>query len=654
MKPLRYIFLLFTLLWFVTACGSNNASQTPKTTVLVYIEGTNLESNGALATANIKEMLAAASAPHLNVILTTGAADKAKAEDPVKSWRTVKRHQIKDGKIIELADLGTVDMGNPQVLTDFITWSQTSFPADKYILVFWDHGGGPIYGYGGDQATGTSSLSIARLAGAVQDAVKITGKRFELLGFDACLMATVEVAAYLEPVSRYLIASEELEPGPGWDYTPFLNAIANNPAADGLAAGTAIVDGYAAKTRKETEEFTLSVIDLSKIGVVITALRQFSEYAIRSFEDNVFGAWIQLAEARNHADEYGADFINERFTNLIDLGHFAALAAQADPRWQASNASISEALKQAVRYNTVGAMHGSSTGLSVYFPFHNLEAAQQTLLEYAKTPFDLQYFSLMSRFITYPLTNKPGNLFHVGEPEMGGTTIETLVTSPLGLAEQYVAIIGSTPASDNSYLLLGMDLPVVHKLMDTLYRLSYTRTDTWFTLGANQVTVYFETAIPDGRYVVVIPTLYRPAGSTVSDRRPVNITLLYNPATNSGSIAQAWEGIQPDGMANRVAVHMKVNDLITPVFQKITPTADGEDLIEYVSGTEFAINQSALTFSRTAIQPGSYSLAFLAQDLGGNTEVSSLVDFNVTASKSAQKQPTPSFKQQGFWGSWKK
>ena len=110
MKPLRYIFLLFTLLWFVTACGSNNASQTPKTTVLVYIEGTNLESNGALATANIKEMLAAASAPHLNVILTTGAADKAKAEDPVKSWRTVKRHQIKAGKCIELADLRTVDM----------------------------------------------------------------------------------------------------------------------------------------------------------------------------------------------------------------------------------------------------------------------------------------------------------------------------------------------------------------------------------------------------------------------------------------------------------------------------------------------------------------------------------------------------------------
>lgn len=148
MKNLLYLLMVSVLVMLLAACGSNDhqPATATKTTVMVYIEGTNLEDGdedkgdeGGAATGNIEEMLAAYLPPHLNVVLTTGTGTKEQEDDPVKSWKTVKRHQISyndqknKNETVELADLGNIDMGDPKVLTDFIVWGQTAFPADKYV-----------------------------------------------------------------------------------------------------------------------------------------------------------------------------------------------------------------------------------------------------------------------------------------------------------------------------------------------------------------------------------------------------------------------------------------------------------------------------------------------------------------------------------------
>ena len=94
---------------------------------------------------------------------------------------------------------------------------------------------------------------------------------FEIIGFDTCLMATLETAAALSPYGRYMVASEEIEPGTGWDYTAWLQAICDNPTADGLAVGTAICDSYFAKCQAgQTDDIaTLSVIDLAAVPKLV-------------------------------------------------------------------------------------------------------------------------------------------------------------------------------------------------------------------------------------------------------------------------------------------------------------------------------------------------------------------------------------------------
>ena len=44
------------------------------------------------------------------------------------------------------------------------------------------------------------------------------GVKFDFVGFDACLMATYEMAAHMASYADYMVASEELEPGIGWNY----------------------------------------------------------------------------------------------------------------------------------------------------------------------------------------------------------------------------------------------------------------------------------------------------------------------------------------------------------------------------------------------------------------------------------------------------
>ena len=88
-------------------------------------------------------------------------------------------------------DAGTVPMTDPNTLTSFIKWCAKNFPANRNQLIFWDHGGGSISGYGYDEKFKSSgSMNLAE----INQALKKSGVTFDFVGFDACLMATLETA----------------------------------------------------------------------------------------------------------------------------------------------------------------------------------------------------------------------------------------------------------------------------------------------------------------------------------------------------------------------------------------------------------------------------------------------------------------------------
>ena len=237
---------------------SDVGSGSGKATVLVYMIGSNLESQGGCGTADIMEMIKADLNDNVNVIIQAGGAKKWK-NNIVKADK-LGVYKVENGTIVEVSSKPKTSMVNKANLEEFISWGVKNYPADSYSLVFWNHGGGTLAGFGMDELF-KGDLSI----GDIASAIKNTGAHFKFVGFDACLMGTVETAFALSPYADYLVAAEEEEPGAGWYYTNWLSALAKNPKIGMDKLGTIIVDDFVADNNKYGDNVTLSVMDLSKI-----------------------------------------------------------------------------------------------------------------------------------------------------------------------------------------------------------------------------------------------------------------------------------------------------------------------------------------------------------------------------------------------------
>ena len=139
-------------------------------------------------------------------------------------------------------------MGNAQTLYDFATWAMTTYPAEHYVLVMANHGGGWTGGWSDNDPEQASALTMQDIDVALGAAVADTGiGAFELVGFDACLMGQLEVMSAIAPHARYGVGSEEIEPALGWAYGGFLQALTEDTAMTGGQLGQAIVDAYITK-----------------------------------------------------------------------------------------------------------------------------------------------------------------------------------------------------------------------------------------------------------------------------------------------------------------------------------------------------------------------------------------------------------------------
>ena len=116
-------------------------------------------------------------------------------------------------------------MGSPNTLASFVKYGLENGGTDDNMLILWDHGGGPMLGYGLDEVYG-DILTIDEIDSALQSAGIGGDNRLSLLGFDACLMGAVETANKLKDRAEYIVFSQETEPGFGWNYM-FLKELEN-------------------------------------------------------------------------------------------------------------------------------------------------------------------------------------------------------------------------------------------------------------------------------------------------------------------------------------------------------------------------------------------------------------------------------------------
>ena len=269
-------------------------------TIMVYMCGTDLEANAGLATSDLKEMASADIADNVNVLVYTGGCSRWRND--VVSSSVNQIYQVGGGGLRRLVDNdGDRAMTDPATLSRFIKWCAQNYPANRNELIFWDHGSGSLSGYGYDQKhSREGSMDLSE----IRDAVKNGGVKFDFIGFDACLMATVENALALSDYADYLIASEETEPGTGWYYTNWLSDLSSDTGMSTTSLGRRIIDDFIEVSNKQArgQSTTLSLVDLAELSNTFPEkFSAFSESASSLIENKEFKT---VSTARNSAREF--------------------------------------------------------------------------------------------------------------------------------------------------------------------------------------------------------------------------------------------------------------------------------------------------------------------------------------------------------------
>jgi len=651
---MKNMFRLLMALLFATAllvaCGgsSSGSPPTPTTTVLVYLEGTDLESRDDSAMKNITEMLAAASSPNLKVVLTTGAADKAVPGEDVNNWRTVRRYVIENQKLVLKEDKGSIDMGDPKVLTDFITWGQDNYSADKYVLVFWDHGGGALGGFGGSDIPGrdklkdpkpafyAGNLSVQQLKDAVEAAVaNRPERRFELVGFDACLMATLEVANAFKDTARYLAASQEIEQGPGWNWTAFLNHIASNPGTGGASIGATIADSYGAKMNALDVGaiITFSVTDLTKVPRINSALATFSsKYSGLLKGGNSLTAWNDLASKRSRA----LDFTDN--LEMVDLvGMFDSNPLMnTEPLLQPEVTELANATTDAVVKTVAGPYRAESKGLSVMFPSFSMWDPAGNLKTYGNFNVVVpEYQTLLNDFSAYARNSVPDTTFGPASLSADSKTMSVKISSPNPIYEQvYVAIHTKVDVKGSDGKTVTQDVyrghQPVYSTSGDASEFSYTSDSKWFMLNGKLASVIADPTTEKGIQTIKVPMhIERGEGGNCGSTTLLCLDgmyyLLYDfdkdvLAETIGFVASANNQVDPPAQ-------LKENDVVFLkyfVMPADSNTALGTWKAIYDDSYKFTVGSTAPVFAKAAIQAGS-DFAFFGFDLRWKQFVSSSV-----------------------------
>ena len=356
--------------------------------LMVYMCGTDLESKSGAATQDLQEMLAAEVGDNINLIIYTGGC--AKWNNNVISNKVNQIYQVKGGKLYSLNEnAGNGAMTNPDTLSGFVKWVGANFPANRNMLIFWDHGGGSVSGYGYDEKYKSSgSMSLA----GIDKALKNSGMVFDVVGFDACLMATVETALMLGDYADYMIASEEVEPGIGWYYTDWLTKLSRNPSMPTLELGKNIVDTFTQKAARVSygTGTTLSVVDLAEACYTIPdKMTAFAASTINIIESgSTNSSYKTVANARANAKEFGS-------SSKIDQVDFVDLAQKMGTP---ESKALAEAMKGAIKYNVTSGSMSNAYGLAVYFPYRKASYVDPATKVYNQSGVPSKYSECIKKF----------------------------------------------------------------------------------------------------------------------------------------------------------------------------------------------------------------------------------------------------------------
>ena len=628
-------------------------------TVFVYICGSNLESQNAAATKDLNEMLSSTGSNKVRFVVETGGARTWR--NNTMSARQLGRYVIQAGKMMDAGAVSAASMGKTETLADFLQWGIKNYPADHMGLILWDHGGGSIAGVCFDERNSNDSLTLRELDAALASALPSMWEKFDFIGFDACLMSTLETANILASYADYMYASQESEPGNGWEYKSISDYLAKNPNTDSVSLGRTVCDSYLASVDRSNKGFiTLSVVDLSKIDQLIQDFYRFSQETYASGTDQQ--TFAAMSRGIQKVDSYGCNNRREGYTNMVDLGGLVDACASVTP----SASDVKTALHNAVPYQVRGTYHAAATGLSTYYPLRvNGSKELATFQSVAVNPSYLQYVDRLVSGATYSSTssqyeNYSNDTFFSGDlwNWLLGYTTDTQQQQEVEDHWDYVEEHTSTSTAgitfaaepqvdDNGTFWFQLDQNGIDNAA-VVSALVYERSEdgadnialgeTYDVYGDWSTGEFYDgfegewLSLPDGQNlnlsVVSATEDYIIYASPIElNGTECYLRMRFDMATEAVEVEGVWNGVTEGGAVDRGVTPLKKGDVIVPLYNAFsndeTVTAS-----TYV-GNPYTLTSKTLTVDYGYLPDGKYLYCFCIKDAFGDYYFTGNVEFQI-------------------------
>ncbi|MGE0489686.1 MAG: clostripain-related cysteine peptidase [Vulcanimicrobiota bacterium] len=351
-----------------------NTQPQKKWTVLYYLDGKNNLS--PMAEHTFKSLDKIGSDDNVNLVAEIGLDDGY-----------VQRGLIEKGKSVAdfkpVGTMGMTDMGSADSVAEFLEWGMKKYPAEHYAVVLWDHGAG-FKGILTDDEFG-SVVSNEDLAQAMSQAQARTGKRIDVVHFNACLMNQAEVAYALKDSADYMVGSEETQAGfalpiPGiYGTTPQHKVAADLQEAKGNLSGKQLAElfVYEAGSQLGSSIFTPThaAIDLSQAAPLRNTTENLAATVLSTIAADP-AAVDRVRSVIKASQHYLVAEHVEPYSDYRDLGDFAKRLAKEfkdKPALVQAAQQVEQQLARAViaenhAFSSMGSRMDGSTGLSVYLP----------------------------------------------------------------------------------------------------------------------------------------------------------------------------------------------------------------------------------------------------------------------------------------------
>ena len=386
----------------------NNVAE-DEWTILIYMDGSDLETGYGYATKDLREIMSARIAPStidkVNIVLQIGGSAMWFLPDleADKSQRFLIE-SIGGPTLIEEAE--EKNMGDPETLADFISWGVEKYPAKKTGLILWNHGSGVSNGVCADINFNEDALMLPEIEYALAKANENMNSQFEFIGFDACLSGSLEYANAIAPYSKYMIASADFEPGTGWEYKSLFNQILDNPqTTTGLEVGKVVCDAYYHELTKldKKAKVTMALMDLSKVDNVCKETNKLMKYMYEQLQkdDNSYQRFGSMQNAVERIT-YGTAKEN---MDIGSLSYYFDVSCD----YKYNTAELNGSIADFIVYNKISDIYSryKAVGLSLYYPTKALNIKELNIIRNATfSPFHLKYIELMTYLRQGKMKNK--------------------------------------------------------------------------------------------------------------------------------------------------------------------------------------------------------------------------------------------------------